>query len=295
MRRATSRLLLPGAAASCLFGLLAASPARGADADEKEQCINASDQGQQLRDDGKYRLAREAFLRCSRSTCPGLVSHNCAQWLIDVDGRSPTVVIDAKDENGNDLVDVKVTSDGTELVAKLNGMPFPIDPGEHALRYETSGYPPIEEHIVIRTGEKNRVLKVRFAQEKAPAPPPAAPTPAPEASEASRGIPLPVWIFGGVAVAAFASEAYFGLSGMSQFNGDNSGDGKCAPHCGQAEVSSVQTKFLAADVSLGVGLVSAGLATYFFLRPRESKPAPEAAIEFAPRTGGGVATVRGHF
>ena len=290
MRRSTISLLL-SAAALCV---LVTDPARGADADEKEQCINASDQGQQLRDDGKYRLARDAFLRCSRSTCPAIVSHNCAQWLIDVDGRSPTIVIAAKDENGNDLVDVKVTSDGTELAAKLNGMPLPIDPGEHAMHYETAGFPPIDDHVVIRTGEKNRVLKVRFALEKlAEQPAPAAPT-TPPAPEPSRGVPLATWVFGGVAVAAFASEAYFGITGVSQYNGDT-GDGKCAPHCGQSEVSSVQTKFLAADVSLGVGLVSAGLATYFFLRPRESKPAADTAIDFAPHAGGGVATVSGHF
>jgi hypothetical protein len=279
-----------------LVGALVATNARAADPEEKTQCINASDEGQQLRDDGKYKLAREAFVRCARGTCPSLVSHDCAQWLVDVDTRSPTVVVDAKDDKGNDLVDVKVDVDGAEFIAKLDGLPRPVDPGERVFRYETAGFPPVEEHVVIRTGEKNRVLKVRFALDQSPP----ATAPGPETSESLHAGPPPLaaWVFAGVAAAALVSETYFGLSGLSQRSQDlGPPPGGCAGHCAPSEKSSIQTKFAIADVSLGVGIVSAGLAAYFFLRPRPQpvRALPGAAVDFTPRPGGGLATVSGHF
>ncbi len=276
--------------AAVFASVLVSARARAADPDEKTQCIGASDQGQQLRDDGKFKLARDAFTRCSRATCPGVVRQECAQWLVDLDAKTPSVVIAATDDKGNDLTNVKVTVDGAELVEKLDGLPIAVDGGDHAFHYEAAGFSPVEERVVIRTGEKNRVLKVRFVSS---APPPA-PEPAPAAAEAPRsaGPPLPAWIFTGVAVAAFASETYFGLAGMGQFNQDKS---SCAGHCKPSEVSSIKSQFAIADVSLAVGVVSACFAAYFFLRPHGSNPTSAAAVDFAPLPGGGVATMSAHF
>src|SRR5258708_23205514 len=78
------------------------------EASEKAECISASDQGQQLRDDGKYTRAREAFARCARESCPVLLRSDCVHWLLDIDQSSASVVVNAKDDKGNDLVDVNV-------------------------------------------------------------------------------------------------------------------------------------------------------------------------------------------
>jgi len=266
--------------------LLGAGPALGADGDEKAQCISASDQGQQLRDDGKYRSAREAFVRCSRSTCPGLVTHNCSQWLIELEAKMPTVVIDARDDKGNDLVEVKVIVDGTEMTTRIDGMPMPMDRGEHLFRYEAAGFGSVEERVAIQDGEKNRLVKVRLV----PGTPPIAVAPAPQPARA--GPPLAAWLFGGFAVAAFASEAYFGVSGLSQRSGDID---RCAPYCKPSEATSIQTKFAVADTSLGIGLVSAGLAAYFFLRPSEPGSPVQTVLEVSPRPGGWIGNLSGHF
>ncbi len=263
---------------------------------EKDICIAASDDGQQLRDDGKYDAARTAFMRCARPSCPTVVSRDCLQWLVDLEQRSPTVVIRARDDKGDDLVDVHVTLDGTPLTDRLDGQPIRVDPGAHTLRYEAAGFVPSEERVVIQAGTKNRLLDMDLAR---PSPPPAPPRaaevgPATTATRSSthfRSPPLPTWILGGVAVAAFASESYFAVSGMSQRDGDLR-TGGCAPRCGASEVASIQTKFIAADVSLGVGIVSAGLATYFFLRPRQASP---VVVGLAPSPGGASATLGGHF
>lgn len=287
--RHLARLCLPLAV---LASALVSARAPAADPDEKTQCIGASDQGQQLRDDGKFKLAREAFTRCSRATCPGMVRQECAQWLVDLDAKAPTVVIDATDDKGNDLVDVTVAVDGVALAAKLDGLPMTVDGGDHVFRYETPGFPPVEDNVTIRAGEKNRVLKVRFI----PSPPPSSPGPSAPAPESRRSSapPMPAWIFTGVAVGAFASETYFGLAGISQFNQDKA-PGGCAGHCTPSEIASLKTQFTIADVSLGIGVVSACFAAYFFLRPRAPNPGAATAFDFVPHSGGGVATVRGHF
>jgi hypothetical protein len=291
-----------GLLATCLVLVLWTAGA-GAE-DEKHQCISASDQGQQLRDDGKYRLAREAFARCARETCPIPVRQDCVHWLLEVDQSSATIVVNAKDQRGNDLADVTVSVDGTPLATKLDGKPVTVDPGEHTLRFEAPGFAAVDEHLVIHAAEKNRSVNVRLTSNVPPAPgtEPGSGGGHPGANEvgevpttAQVRAPRPLgWVFAGVAAAAFASETYFGIAGLSQRSEDLT---HCAPHCAPAEKSSIQTKFVIADVALAVGVVSTGVAVYFFLRHRSPRrvPAVATSVDLLPRPGGGELTVSGHF
>src|SRR3954451_15490213 len=104
---------------------LVASETR-ARADEREQCASAADQAQQLRDDGKYRRAREQMLVCARDVCPGPIKRDCLacpRQLVDV---APSVVSAAK-EAGKALSDVKVSMDGQQIAPSLDGRPVPVD------------------------------------------------------------------------------------------------------------------------------------------------------------------------
>jgi hypothetical protein len=284
--------------------------ARADEASEKAACISASDEGQQLRDDGKYTRAREAFERCARESCPVLLRVDCVHWLLDLDQSSASVVINAKDAKGNDLVDVTVSVDGQVLVSKLDGKPIPVDPGAHLFHYEAVGFAPMEEHAVIHAAEKNRALNVHFGPSLTPRPPVDTTIPGPDQAQAvvvPEAAPAAAppsyippssprvagWVLAGVAVAAFANEAYFGLTGLSQRNTDI-GPGGCVAlrNCPSSEKGDIQAKFAVADVSLGVGLLSAGLAAYFFLRPADK---PALAIDLGPRPGGCTASLSGTF
>lgn len=286
----------------------ATSSAGVARADEKQQCLSASDQGQSLRDEGKYRRAREAFATCARPVCPGIVQHDCVKWLADLEATSPSVVVNAKDDKGNDLTAVKVTVDGAPLASTLDGRPVLVDPGEHTFRYETDGFPPVEDRVVVHAGEKSRVLTVQFGTPAAPqtggaptggtAPATGGGGEAPPSG--GGGIPTSAWVFGGIAVAAFATEAYFGISGLSDRSNLENGCGKTQPpSCAQSDVDSVRTKFTIADIALAVGVVGAGLSAYFFLTHKSSdaSAAPQSAhVDFAPLPGGGgAATLGGRF
>jgi hypothetical protein len=298
MRRARRPVI-----AAVLLGSLAVIPS--ARADDKQQCMAASDQGQQLRDDGHYRRAREAFAACARDACPVIVRRDCVKWLADLDQAAPSVVVSAKGDKGDDLVEVKVTIDGVLLEMRLDGKPTPVDPGAHVFRYEAHGYPPVEERVVIHAGEKSRLLPVQFgapAAPAAPSPPPttAAPPPA-ESSETSgrapQGVRTSAWVFGGIALVAFASEAYFGLSGTSDLSSLRGQPCAKTSSCPQSSVDSIRNKFTIADISLGVGVVSAALATYLFLAgPAAEPPRPASAqVGLVPLQGGGAATIVGRF
>jgi len=160
---------------------------RAADADDKQQCLRTAEQGQQLRDDGKYARAREAFGSCSRSVCPAMVQSDCVKWLRDLEAQSPSVVIMAKDDSGNDLTAVRVTVDGTPLTTTLDGRPLLVDPGAHKFHFEAQGFPPVDDQVVIYAGEKSRAISAQFHK---PAPPPNL-TPAPPSGETPAPAPAP--------------------------------------------------------------------------------------------------------
>jgi hypothetical protein len=142
---------------------------------------------------------------------------------------------------------------------------------------------------VILPGEKGRRLVATLR----PLPPVVA---APLVSRPA-GSPSPLqmwgWGFAGLSAVAFASEAYFGVSGSNERSGYLAAGG-CAPNCSSSKTQSVQTKFIIADTSLAIGVVSAGAALYFLLRRPEAPPASAVvSVDVVPQVGGLVATMGG--
>jgi hypothetical protein len=172
-----------GSVAWCAYGALACvtitATARADDdaSDLASQCVRASEQGQSERDQGRYRAARAAFIDCARDTCPAVVAKVCAKWLRDVDDAVPTLVLGARDEDGNDLAEVTVTLDGAPFASRLVGQPSEVDSGEHVLRFERAGHLPVEQRLIVRAGEKARAVTVILRRLPEDAPPGSAPTP----------------------------------------------------------------------------------------------------------------------
>jgi hypothetical protein len=74
-----------------------------------------------------------------------------------------------------------------------------------------------------------------------------------------------VWVFGAIGVAALGSFATFGVLGYEKHA---SLKGSCAPRCTSDQTSPVRVEYAIGDVSLGVSLVSFGIASWlFFTRP----------------------------
>ena len=228
-------------------------------ADDREQCASAADQAQQLRDEGKYRRAREQLLVCARDVCPAPIKRDCLDWLSQVEATAPTVVFGAK-EGTKDLSEVKVYVDGVAVTERLDGKPIQMDLGKHTVKFEYAGQTK-EEDIIIGAGQKNRNVTMTFGAATPPSPPP------PVGGDSKEGSLIPVFVVGGIGVVALGSFAIFGLGGKGDV--DDLQSSGCKPNCSESAVDSARTKLIIADISLGVGIVALGVATYMFLtRPK---------------------------
>lgn len=236
--------------------LAISSAARTAAADDKQVCVSASEKGQQLRSAGKLVDAREQFNLCGRTECPKLIQQDCTQWMSEVLASLPSVVPGAKDRRGRDVVDARLTIDGKLATETLDGKPIVVDPGVHSFAFEAKGSgagPAVKEQVVIKPGEKNRIVSVTIATgddvvagsggdhgfgERLVA----------EASRSSP--PVAAYVVGGLGVVALGVAGVMGLLANSDAHDLRS---TCAPSCKQSDVDAIQTRYTIGGVTAGVG------------------------------------------
>jgi hypothetical protein len=254
-----------------VIGLLASRPALAAD---KLACVSQAEEGQRLRKERKLVAAHDRFLACSTADCPEVVTADCTRWLGEVERSLASVIVKAEDAHRQPLSDVRVFLDGSLLTDRSTSTPILVDPGVHLVRYERDGSAPLEEHIELSEAERGRVLYAQFpddaASQTSPQPvgprPAREPAPAPadpvESSPSEPGLPPSWWVVGGVGAAGAASFAVFGLWGQSD---QTTLTHQCAPYCSQSQVAPVRTKFIVADVSLAVAILSLGGALWIGL------------------------------
>jgi hypothetical protein len=248
-------------------------------APDKKACFKLADEGQDLRAAGKLREAREKFLACAKDPCPSVVRSDCTKWIGEVDAEMPSIVVKVT-RGGSDLTEARVSIDGAETSTTLDGTSVAVDPGTHEIVVEPKGEAKLTQKVVVARGEKNRVVAFTVAvpepakKDQPPPPPPEAP--------ASSGPPTWAFVAAGVGVVGLAGFTVFGLAGRAKVN-DLESRG-CEPRCPDSDVRDAKTKFLIGDISLAVGVVSLGLATYGFLSGKSDreKPATQAHFGVAP-------------
>jgi hypothetical protein len=267
-------------------------------ADDKRECIAASEDAQQLRIDGKLLAARTRLLDCARPECPSIVRQDCAQWMADVVAATPSVVLGARDARGHDVLAVRASMDGAPLADRLDGRPVPVDPGVHLFRFESTSAPGVaaDAQVLVRAGEKNREITVTLPTPSAPAAAAAGAAPeSPGAREAGRPVPALAWVFGGVAVAALGTALAFDVA---QAVGYDHLSSTCAGHCSHDQVDRVATERVIAGVAAGAGALALGAAAYFFFARPATTPAPATSsivVDFAALPRGAVAAIAGRF
>ncbi|GAC1351897.1 MAG: hypothetical protein NVS3B20_04830 [Polyangiales bacterium] len=265
-------------------------------------CIKAFERGQTLRKSFALLEAQEQLRTCVRNVCPDVVKHDCASWLTEMEQSIPTVIISARDPAGVDLSDVHVSVDGRPLVDKLEGRAIPVNPGEHTFRYERAGSISQEQRLIINQAEKQRLMKVTLepslststsspsvvsAGSSANDAPPSTSTVI-SANPHPSTLPIAAGSFAVLGAVAMGSFVYFGLTGNAQLRDLRD---TCAGKCSASAIDSVKKTYLFADVSLGVGLVSLGLSTYFFLtRPTGAATAGAQSFDLRATRSGGLAS-----
>lgn len=275
------RVPLARAAAACLaastFSVVPHALAQG-DLDPKQTCIAAADTGQRLRDEGTLLAAKEQFTACAATGCPDVIREACAEWLDEVVSRTPSVVLVVVDETGRDLVPEWVEIDERREPALAGGRALPVDPGAHHIVVAVEGYAISETDVVLRTGEKDRQVRLVANPVQGSAPDAGA------GRDRSRVSWVPVlgatglaFIGGSVALGLVAREERAKL------------EGQCAPGCTDAELRPTRTKLWVGEAFLSVGVVSVGTAGWLWLRGRRhdeakrSAVAPRFELEVAPR------------
>lgn len=256
--------------ASVAFGILLtcvsfASPA--AAEDPRLACATSAEQAQQLRSEHKLQEARRELLVCGQPLCPAVVRADCIHWLSEVDKSMPSVVIKATDPANEDLIEVTVSVDGVRAIDKLDGLARAVDPGVHVFRFEAKGMITVEQQVVIREGEDRRMLAVQLR-----------PQPIPIIPVTSTAAPVLPYVLAGVGTLALGSFAYFGISGRMEASDLASGCG-ANKSCSESQVDPVRQKLLVADLSLGVSLVTLGIATYLFVSHERARPPEHATIQ----------------
>lgn len=296
---------------------IALSLASGAHADPKSDCIAAADQGQTMRDDGHYRVARQKFVACSQAACPKIVQTSCTQWLHDIEGAMPSLVLGAKDSSGGDLADVHVTFDGATLTDTLDGKPIEVDPGTHTLRFTREGSEPVAQKVIVRAGEKTRVVSVTMSPKigtnaqapqtgtsQPPAPEPEKPsTPSPYLGRNVLGASLLVLGAGGLALGVVfgvqSQSAATDADGLRTKLGSNAACTRGpSPDC-TALSDAVDAQNRDATLSIATyvvgGVLVAGGVLAFLLWPKAKETPPVARVLPMFGTGTTGATLIGSF
>jgi hypothetical protein len=233
------------------------------------------------------------------------------------------VVPIALDDAGAPVADVELRIDGAPSASPINGRALELDPGVHEFSFSAPGREAHVEKVVVVQGVRNRQLSVVLratSSGDAPAaapPPPAAtdssavsssepPPPAPvaaaapaQAATAPSGKKTSAWpyVIGGVGLASLGTSVAF----LTWGHHDNELLDQCSPNCSQESVDHVKSMYIAADVALGVGVVSLGVATWlYFSESSGTAPADHAQLDkmqfdVMPLRGGAFATVEQAF
>jgi hypothetical protein len=243
--------------------------ARPSRAQAPDASCEAVEKTEAMRAEGRYRESRVRLLECVNAQCGGDVRRRCAATLQKVDASTPSIVIRAEDPSGNDVLDVSVSLGEEPLVDSLDGMAIAIDPGEHHFVFTRPGYPPVLKVIEIAEGEKFRAIDVVIGADSAPAAPLSDEAPVSDSGATERAIASGTLI--GVGAVGVASYIWLGLKARSGEDELQS----CAPNCSQGRVDSVEARYVLANVSIGVGVLALGAATWLLLAAPSSDTVAE--------------------
>lgn len=275
----------------CSLALATVAPARTARADPEPEpaqaCISAYESLQEARARGDLIHSREQAFECASSACPSFMQTDCATWLEEIESEVPSVSFDVR-SGGKKLAAVRVFEGDRLLAERAGEASVELNPGTHWLRFEAEGLETVKKPIVVTRGAKNQRFIVVLP---APEPKPRAPV---RTSEVKAQSPSPApWIAGAVGVAGMTAFAVLSSSGLSQ---EESLERSCAPNCNEADLRSVRTKYLLADISLGVGIAGLLVGGYFLVAPDAPRPSaqvPSLRVQATPH--GGMASVRSTF
>lgn len=244
------------------------TPAEGA---SSAACVRSYESAQLARRDERLLDARRELRLCGGETCPAVLRRDCVEWLGQTETGIPTLVLEAKTDGGA-VFDVAASIDGRRVTTALDGRPIEVDPGLHRVTFERAGLPPIEQRIILREGEKNRLLVATWTTPKGPSSLPLLE----RVDRFERPVPPGVYVSSGIALLGFVDFAIAAALGES-LNNQLAASG-CAPFCSRGQTDALRTRYIVADIGLGIGVAELATAVVLFVTRPERRVVAPAAI-----------------
>ena len=264
---------------ACVLGSILTSlalhtqPCR-AESNTKNQCIASYQQAQVSRQDGDLLKAQQELVSCAGAGCPDAMQADCSRWLEEVQTALPSVVFRALTPSGTDIADARIEVDAQPERA-LDGRSITLNPGKHQVTVRAPHFAPVTLQVQFVEGQKLRqqALTLQPISDRPSASGSKAQTAATGSSTAKRRFTVVQWLGASSAIAGGLGLTYFGLKARA----GESDLGACSPICSKGAVADVRGNYIAANVSLGLGLVglAVGAVHYHFIQG--SSPALNAA------------------
>jgi hypothetical protein len=223
IRRTSSLAVVLGAAAAVPRVARAAGPTVA-------ECLAASEASLQAGNARKRLAEREHLVACAEPSCPKVIREECERRLDEVNRRISTVVFDIRDAGDHPVTEVTIIVDGRVLAAHVSDEPVPLDPGEHHFLFRALGQPELARDLVIREAERDRQIRIRVGEKKAPPSPASRPLGRATASSA-RSQRVVALVSTGVAAVGLGAGTVFGLRALSQ---RNQARGACPEACAES-------------------------------------------------------------
>ncbi|HEX4477806.1 MAG TPA: hypothetical protein VH142_22110, partial [Polyangiaceae bacterium] len=208
---------------------------------------------------GAYRLAE---YEGGQQNIPELSAITQARQGLEA--RVPKLVI----RRGKGAESARIELDGVALGEAQIGEPVAVDPGPHTVVAKLTGDRQFEQSTNVKESE---TAEVELVAPDFPAPASAGTSSGdlPNVADTSSGTPhssaLP-WVVGGVGVAGLAGSGVFYLLRNSAKNDlDHGCHGNVCPESLKSKQNDGELFTTLSMVSLGVGVVGVGLATYLFI------------------------------
>jgi hypothetical protein len=228
---------------------------------QKAACVEAHVAAQEQRQSGKLVEAVQSLDACSTDLCPPLVQRDCVAWAEAWPNEIPSIVISARDAEGNELSEGEVFVNDARIPDALSGRTLPLNPGPHRIRLELRDGARLETSVVLRVDERARVVSMAPPKSKEQ------PSTFPHAA-----VWIPITAVATIGTGLFAAFAAVGKGQESDLE-------MCAPNCVPEDVAEMRRIYVAADVSLGVGAAGVvSLALYFAIGSAVSETPPATAV-----------------
>jgi hypothetical protein len=236
----------------------------------QDQCAEAYEQTQRARNAGRLREARQHAVQCGQDACSPILRGDCVGWARELAASIPSVIFDVRHADGSAPHALEASIDGKPVPRDELGRAVTLDPGAHVFELR-DGTARVRVTLTVVEGAQRQSVHARFPAQM----------PVAVASETSRrqrtGQAL-------LAVGAAGLAGFAGLAGAG-YARERALDADCAPHCARARAEPIERLYLAADISLGVGVAAAAVGLWVWLRDparRERAAVPAVSLAAAP-------------